>query len=456
MNQFKVGLLALATMASVIYMSIKVTSNQSGFGDYQTFRTIVKDASGIFPKTSIKVAGINAGRIKRIELQGTNALITFEVLKNINIPINSKLKVKTVGFLGDKYLEIRVGDAKEHLDHMGFLLADEGGGIETIVRDAQDVLKDVKVIVTSLKEGLAPKDEPNPIKVILADVKDLVKNVKDVSLTMKNVISGNEEKFQDIVDNIDSFTDSLAYQLDAQEDKSVVKDVKKVLANVDQITTDLKDVIADLKSGKGTLGKLLVEEEIADEVKETLAGVKKIVGKVDTLRTQLSLYTGANTNYGSETDAELRIYPAPERFYSLGVTTSKFGPVNEKSTTTVTDGVETNQTTKERQKNTFRFNVQLGRKIQNWSFRGGLIESSGGVGVDYDVQRWGSVLSMDVYDYREDIGVNLRLSTETELWNVFYGKLAFEDLIEESRSATVGIGLRFNDEDLKGLIAFFL
>ena len=77
MNEFKVGLLAIFTIASLVAMSLKITSNQSGFGQYVTYRTIVKDASGIFPKTPIKVAGISAGRIASIELQGNNALITF-------------------------------------------------------------------------------------------------------------------------------------------------------------------------------------------------------------------------------------------------------------------------------------------------------------------------------------------------------------------------------------------
>ena len=36
MNEFKVGLLAIATMVAVVVMSLKVTSNQSGFGQYIT------------------------------------------------------------------------------------------------------------------------------------------------------------------------------------------------------------------------------------------------------------------------------------------------------------------------------------------------------------------------------------------------------------------------------------
>ena len=106
MSELKVGLLALSAMISVVFMSLKITSNQSGFGDYTTYRTIIKDASGIFPKTPIKVAGINAGRIKQIELQDNSALITFEVLNRVKITTGSKLRMKSVGFLGDKYLEM--------------------------------------------------------------------------------------------------------------------------------------------------------------------------------------------------------------------------------------------------------------------------------------------------------------------------------------------------------------
>src|SRR5690606_32495254 len=108
-NELKVGLLAIATMVSIVVMSFKITSNQSGFGDYKTYQTVIEDASGIFPKTPIKVAGISAGRIKSIDLDGHKAVIEFEVLEKVKIPVDSKLKIKTVGFLGDKYLEIKIG-----------------------------------------------------------------------------------------------------------------------------------------------------------------------------------------------------------------------------------------------------------------------------------------------------------------------------------------------------------
>ena len=97
LNPLKVGLLTLAALASVVIMSLKITTNKYGFGEYVTYKTVLKDASGIFEKSSIKVAGINAGRIKSIELHGSEgALLTFEMLEGIKLTNNSRLKIKSV------------------------------------------------------------------------------------------------------------------------------------------------------------------------------------------------------------------------------------------------------------------------------------------------------------------------------------------------------------------------
>src|SRR5690606_34610383 len=214
-------------------------------------------------------------------------------------------------------------------------------------------------------------------------------------------------------------------------------------------------LVADMKAGKGTVGKLLVEDEIADEVRETLASVQKIVGKVDAIRTELEVFSGANTDFGNETSFGLRIYPSPERFYQLGIVTSEIGPDRERTIISNVNGVETREERLERDRDTFRFNLQIGRLVGPWTFRGGLIESTGGLGIDYYVRDWGSRFSLEAFDYRRHIGVNLRLTLEQQLWNVIYGRIAMEDSLEENRSATFSAGLRFNDEDLKGLIGFF-
>ena len=216
------------------------------------------------------------------------------------------------------------------------------------------------------------------------------------------------------------------------------------------------ELVADIKVGKGTLGKILVEEDIADEVKQTLSSVNKIVGRVSDIRTELSGFMGAGTESGSTTTGALRIFPSPERFYILGLSSSNYGPESEKETTRIVGGVTTTETEKVKKKDVFRFDVQIGRKLHDLYVRGGIIESTGGVGLDYDLFNGATRLSFDMFDYRDSVGPNLRLSTEVQLWNVFYGKISGVDLATKDRSGLFSLGLRFNDEDIKGLLGFFL
>lgn len=456
MNEFKVGLLAIATIVAIVFMSFKITSNQSGFGQYVTYRTIVKDASGIFPKTPIKVAGISAGRIKTIELQGNTALITLEILKQIKVTKNSKLRIKSVGFLGDKYIEIYVGDSPEILAKMDFLDSEEAAGMETLIKDASEILVDVKTVVKTLKESVAPEGQVSPIKKILTDVEALVANTREATLSLKRIMTGNEEKINAMVENLESFSYELAYQVDKGNPDSAMADIKVVLANTKKITDDLNQLVADVKRGKGTVGKLLVEDEIADQVKDTLSSVQKLVGKADAIRTELSVFTGASTEEGGESEVALRIFPSPERFYHLGLTTSAIGPDTETITETTTNGNTVVQNKKEREKDTFRFNVQIGRRVQDFGFRGGLIESTGGLGLDYYLQSLGTKFSLEAFDYKENKGPNIRFITELQIWNILYGRASVNDAArKDGRSGTIQAGLRFNDEDLKGLMGFF-
>ena len=195
LNPLKVGLLTLAALSSVVIMSLKITTNKSGFGNYVTYKTVLKDASGIFEKSSIKVAGINAGRIKSIELNGADgALLTFEMLEGLKITNNSRMKIKSVGFLGDKYLDIILGDqSAEKLPPESFVLVEGGEGFEELSKDAGEVLKEVKEIAKSIKESLRDEQGRNMLK-------DIIANIHDITGSLKRLSSGNEDKINQIVD----------------------------------------------------------------------------------------------------------------------------------------------------------------------------------------------------------------------------------------------------------------
>jgi phospholipid/cholesterol/gamma-HCH transport system substrate-binding protein len=458
LNPLKVGLLTLAAMASIVVMSLKITSNKSGFGEYVTYKTILDDASGIFEKSSIKVAGINAGRIKKIQLNGAQgALVTFEMLEDVKLTSNSRLKIKSVGFLGDKYLDIILGDqSAERLPANSFIKSEAGAGFEELSKDAGEVLKEVKEIAKTIKESLRDDQGKNMVKEIIA-------NIHDITGSLKRLSTGNEDKINQIIDEVKAISEQIAFETDREQKDSLMSDLSKIgpiLDKADSAVSDLKVIIADLKDGKGTVGKLLRDDAVVDQVSQTLSSVNRLVNRINNIEADIGLSTGANTRLGTDTRFDMDIYPAPERFFRLGIVTNEFGPQNQTETDTYTrvdDGATVHSNTRKINRSDFKFNFQIGRRIQRFGLRAGLIESTGGVGLDYFFPDWGIRTGMELFDYQKDAGPNLRLVTEVKLWNVLFARVSGEDLVSKSgaQSATFSLGLRFSDQDLAALVGIF-
>lgn len=458
MTELKVGVLSIAIVFAIVFMSFKITQNQSGFGDYIGYKTILDDASGIFPKTPIKVAGIIAGRIKQIELSGNKALVTFEVLEKIKVTQGSILKIKSVGFLGDKFLEIEINTKETKLlSAESMLKVDTKGGMDGIMSNSSKLLEDLTILVTSIKESLVPVKGEAPLTIMIRDMQGILSDLKVISAESRDLVVDNKDSINSIVKNMRNAMEDLAFQMDASENESVMAQFGPIMGDIKSMTADMQILMSDVRSGKGTIGKFLVEDEIADQVQQTMASVQKLVGKVDAVRTDIEVFTGYDSKADVTSEFGMRIITSPERFYDVGVISSDIGPKTTTYTETTTDGIKSVEDKTRYNKDSFLFTATMGRHLGSWSVRGGLIESSAGAGVDYSYIPWGWRTSLDLFDARDDIGMNIRVSTEFRMWNVFYTRIRANDLaVHANQSFSFSLGLRFTDDDLKSLVGLML
>ncbi len=452
MKEVKVGALALIAGTCFVLIVLNITSSKTGFGTYYDYYANIEDATGIFENSVIRVAGIEAGYIKKIELNDDKAKITFGVQKRLKVTQNSTLKVKTVGFLGEKYLDLSLGViAPERLPEGSEVKVLEGAGFEALAEDAAEIAVDVKEITQKVKEALKSDTSDNIVKDIIADLQKTMQ-------TVRKIAERNETKINEIVDNVGDVSASLAYELDSSQEGSLlyqVRDIGPTIKNLKAASEDIKAIVADVYAGKGTVGKLLRDDETIEQVNSTLRNVNQLVNRINNIEADLALYTGVNSDDGTSTTFDVDLYPAPERFYRLGVVVNDFGPeVSEtkRTTTTPSGGSSSTETTEEVNEDAIKFNLQIARVFQRFVFRAGLIESTGGVGVDYLWKEQSMRFSAEAFDFANDNGANLRLMTDFKIWNIIYSRISLEDVLNDTRSATIFLGLKFTDEDLAALI----
>ena len=124
--------------------------------------------------------------------------------------------------------------------------------------------------------------------------------------------------------------------------------------------------------------------------------------------------------------------------------------------TVVTSGGASTTVTTERRNKTldgFRFTAQIAKKYHDFTIRGGLIESSGGVGLDFDKGPVG--LSFSAFDFKSTAGQrpHLKALGKANLTSSFYLLGGVDDIINQNQDLAwfLGAGLSFTDDDIKSL-----
>ena len=213
-----------------------------------------------------------------------------------------------------------------------------------------------------------------------------------------------------------------------------------------------------MKGGEGSLGRLLGDDDVVDRVNETLSGINKVIDSVDSIYTEMDFLAMVDANKKPQVEFNLDINSSPERYYRFGIVTPKTAIETKNEKTVVVDNSAPVVTeTTERESGKYYFNAMIGRRVDNWGFRIGLIESSGGVGVDYNFSSYNTKFHLDFFNYQKDPGLELRMGMDMNLWNVFYGRVFSENIHFNNREFDfgIGVGIRFKDDDLKNLVGFF-
>ena len=105
-----VGLFVALGLATIAYLSIQVGGvSYSGRGGLQLHATF-DQIGGLKPRAPVSVAGVTVGQVRKIELDDRlRARVTFEVDKNLALPVDSSAAIHTEGLLGDQYVAVEPG-----------------------------------------------------------------------------------------------------------------------------------------------------------------------------------------------------------------------------------------------------------------------------------------------------------------------------------------------------------
>jgi phospholipid/cholesterol/gamma-HCH transport system substrate-binding protein len=155
---------------------------------------------------------------------------------------------------------------------------------------------------------------------------------------------------------------------------------------------------------------------------------------------------------------ELRLAPREDKYYLIQLVDDPRGRTSYSSTVYTNHGGPADQPVQWRQdrevtQDAFRFSVQFARRISWATFRFGLIESTGGVGLDLHLFDDNLEIQSDLFAFGEDVFPRERTSAAWEFLSHMWIHAGIDDAFNADRTDYFfGGQLRFDDEDLKAIL----
>ncbi len=447
--EFKVGVLVVAIGGLIAFMSMQVSDDPSILGRSKRAWFMLPNAQGLVKGSAIKAAGIPVGVIKDIKLRDGKARVEVTVSSEVGLTRSASVAMKANGILGDKSVEVYPGTVGDpELEDGGEILnVKSGGGLDDVMGQVSELAASLKDVAKNLKEATAGDGTDKHI------LGRIVMNIEKLTADISQMTTENKDQIGDIVDQVHNITSTIDELVNDESDKGFKKTWKNTMARLDNSMKNIEDITTKINKGEGTIGKLISDEQTAEDVSTAIEGISGLVDSANKISTGIDFNSYYLGQVGAaKTTIGISIQPGLDRYYYLGIITDPAGVVETTNIANTSGGVTSETEEVKTFKSKTKLTLLFGKNFFDWTLRAGLIEDTGGVGVDYKMFNDRFMASVDAFDFKK---LQLRAALTYRMGMGFYLLGGYNDIAnkKDANSVYVGAGLFLTNDDLKLLLS---
>lgn len=248
-----IKVLVFAAVAAVmtVALGVKLANTKLFVDDYEMAATF-DDATGVMAGDTVKLAGVDVGRVTGTEIKDGQAIVRFTVEESVKIPVDSMVGIRWRNVLGQRFLYLYPGDEKETfaagetipatntrgVNDVGELLNKIGPILKAIDPDEANAFLDA--VNTALQGNEADVrqllDDGSELVSTLAQEDDTIKDLLGSADTVTAAFASQDEALGQIFDHLDNVGYVLERRL--KDVNSLVSDFSVVQRELDRLVTE--------------------------------------------------------------------------------------------------------------------------------------------------------------------------------------------------------------------------
>lgn len=479
-RSFKVGALLLAALVASVVMWRTLFRGATGDNAYHVY-AIFNDASGLVPRSRVITAGIAIGEIERISLDHGRARVQIRINKGVPLYHDATIARRMVSVLGEFQLVVAPGTettgALRDNDRIPRVI--ESGGTDELMNNLAAISERVRAVSDRVAETFGSQEGGREMQATLRNVSELTaavnRSVQENSIvvtrTLQNIdrlTAQNGPNINSILSNMRDATERIDRMLGAQQPNGAdtVAAMQEATHNLADASRELREALQHANNiagtvdrGEGNVGRLVRDETLIDEVQGVAEGLNDVVQPIARLQTIVGLRSEYNFISNTlKSYVELRLQPREDKYYLIELIDDPRGLTRTSSTITdTTDPMSTShyRTITRTTTDAMRFSFMFARRFGPATFRFGILESTGGAGLDLHLLDDRFEFRSDLFNFGENTYPRLRFRVAWEILRRAWVVGGIDDVLNGERTDYfLGAQLRFNDEDLKSILPF--
>ncbi|MFQ5349995.1 MAG: MlaD family protein [Thermoanaerobaculia bacterium] len=300
-REIKIGVLVLTALGVFMGGTFLIGEKSNLFARKNRYFVRFETVSGLATGSPVQLNGVHVGDVTEIVLPRdvTKKLLTVWVSVDRRyqnrIRRDSVARIKTLGLLGDKYIEITSGSAaSEVVASGGQIFAAPATDVDNLIASGGDVVENVVAISYSLRsiltrmeagEGLlgelttdneAGRRAKQALLGSLDSLERISTKIDDGEGTLGALVNDSLlaarmgsalSRIETLLEKLDSGPGALPALLN---DEETGRQVRETVANLNRTAGELSALVSRLKQGDGLLGRLVTDEELGESVGDNL------------------------------------------------------------------------------------------------------------------------------------------------------------------------------------------
>lgn len=447
--EFKVGSLLVIVSFIVGGMALKVSSGVSFFSNSDDYWFDISDAGGLVKGSSIRMAGIPVGQIDSIRLVNGKARVFLKIDEGTPIKTSSEVRIYSDGILGDRHVGIQSGSPKdpEHDPSKGLKVLESASKISDVVSKMSRMSELLSSVARNLNTATSGEGDPD------SPIGRIILSIEKLTVTLSSIVVENEDKLKRILSRVESISQNMDEFFDSSNPEGLRVGWAKISSSIESLNDSLgnvKEITGKINRGEGTLGRLINDDETVENINFTIENINRFLGGVGETQTTFD-YHG---EYSKKTDEfknyiSLRLTPGLDRYYQFGLVADSKGTSVEEVIERDTDGVETVISEKKTFKDKLKISAVMGKRFYDLTVKGGIMENTGGVGLDYHFLDKDLQFSVEAFGFDD---LNVKAFAKYNIFKGVYIKTGGGRLSSDTENSFfVGGGIFITNEDLKVL-----